>query len=160
MWVAPRVASVVPVLRRVSRAWAWIQSHPAAADAALAVALLGVAVWSSRVYTDVYSGAPGQPDATENIAGLAAVVLPLALRRRAPLTVLLASTAAFIAFVVLLAPVVEGSVTVIALSLAVYSAAAHGRARRRDWVCGICLVAIVGLTVFNNRIGYPLEYRL
>jgi hypothetical protein len=139
MWVAPRVVSVVPVLRRVSRAWAWIQSHPAAADAALAAALLGAAVWSSHVYTDLFSGDPQVQawDATENMAGLAVVVLPLALRRRAPLTVLLASTAAFIAYVVLLGPVVEQSITVIALSLAVCSAATHGRARRRDWVCGI-----------------------
>jgi hypothetical protein len=109
------VVSVVPVLRRVSRAWAWIQSHPAAADAALAAALLGAAVWSSHVMTtDLLSGGNSQfqaPDATENIAGLAAVVLPLALRRRAPLTVLLASTAAFIAYVVLLGPVVEQSIT-------------------------------------------------
>src|SRR5450631_1036106 len=99
MWVGPRVVSVVPVLRRVSRAWAWIQSHPAAADAVLAAALLGAAVWSSHVYTDLFPGNPRVVqawDATENLVGLAVVVLPLALRRRAPLTVLLASTAAFI----------------------------------------------------------------
>ena len=152
----------MPVLRRVSRAWAWIQSHPAAADAALAVALLGAAVWSLHVYTDFYSGAPVQPDATKNMVGLAAVVLPLALRRRAPLTVLLASTAAYIASIVLLDPFVEGSITTIALSVAVYSAATHGRARRRDWVCGICLVAIVGLIVFYNPTGFriPSQYRL
>jgi signal transduction histidine kinase len=161
MWVGPRVVSVARV-RKISRAWAWIQSHPAAADAALAAALLGAAIWSSHVYTDLFSGDPKlqAPDATENIVGLAAVVLPLALRRRAPLTVLVASTAAYIAYVVLLGPVVEGSITVIAVALAVYSAATHGRARRRDWACGICLVAIVGLIVFNNPFGYPLEYQL
>ena len=168
MWGGPRVVSVVPVLRRVSRAWAWIQSHPAAADAALAVALLGAAVWSSHVMTMDLADAPASgspqvpraPDATKDIAGLAAVVLPLALRRRAPLAVLLASTAAFIAYVVLLGPIVEQSITVIALSLAVYSAATHGRARRRDWVCGICLVAILGLVVFYNPGGSSLQDRL
>ncbi|MDN5931994.1 MAG: histidine kinase, partial [Pseudonocardia sp.] len=64
--------------------------------------------------------------------------------RRAPLTVLLASTAVFVALVLLVGPAGEGSVTAIAFSLAVYSAAAHGRARWRDWVCGICLVAVLG----------------
>jgi signal transduction histidine kinase len=62
--------------------------------------------------------------------------------------------------VVLLGPNVEGAITVIALALAVYSAAAHGCARRSNWVCASCLVAIVGLLLLENPLDYPLQYRL
>ncbi len=129
-----------------SRAWAWIQAHPVAADAALAAVLLGAALVSFNATRNLFSADPAfEPPPTLGVAaGLAAMTLPLALRRRAPLTVLLASTAAFVALVLLVGPAGEGSVTAIAFSLAVYSAAAYGRARWRDWVCGICLVAVLG----------------
>ena len=139
-----------------------LRSHPAAADAALAAALLGAAIWSWGAYTDFFStGSPQfQAHAAESAVCLAAVVLPLALRRRAPLTVLVASTVAYIVYVALLGPFEEESITVIALSLAVYSAATHGRAPRRDWVCGVCLVAIAGLIVFSKLPGVPWRFWL
>jgi signal transduction histidine kinase len=115
----------------------------------LAAGLLGAAVLSSDVTIDIISDDPSARPASRVAiaAGLAAVVAPLALRRRAPLTALLASTAAFVTLALLVGPELEPAVTAITLSFAVYSAAAYGRPRRRNWVCGICLVAILALTV-------------
>jgi signal transduction histidine kinase len=77
-----------------------------------------------------------------------------------PASVELISTTALIAYVALLGPNVEQSITALALALAVYSAAAHGCARRRNWVCASCLAAIIGLVVLENPLDLPLEYRL
>jgi signal transduction histidine kinase len=132
------------------------------ADVVLAAALLVAALAATRATTDFLASqllVPA-PDAAANATGLAAVILPLALRRRAPLTVALTSTTAFIVYVVLLGPNVERSITALALALAVYSAAAHGRARRRIWVGAICLAAICGLILLENPLDYPLEYEL
>ena len=133
----------------VSRIWTWIQSHPLAADAALAVALLGAGLVSSDMTIDLFEVDPSvQPaDKSAVAAGLSAMVLPLALRRRAPLAVLVVSTAAFVTLGLLVdSPSLEPSITAIAFSLAIYSAAAHGRPRLRNWACGICILAVVGLT--------------
>jgi signal transduction histidine kinase len=127
-----------------------------AADSALAVALLGATLVSSDVTLDIYASEPsyGRPDATAIAAILAVMVLPLALRRRAPLTVLLACTAAFLTSRILLDSV-ETSITTIVMSLAVYSAAAHGRARWRSWVCGICLVAVMAEVLREAIVIFP-----
>jgi len=65
-----------------------------------------------------------------------------------------------VVYVVLLGPAVETIVTAIALSLALYSAAAHSSARRRNVLCVVCLAAIVALVVLNNPLGFPLDFRL
>ena len=131
------------------QASAWVRSHPLLADAVLGAALLGAARVSADVTIGLFKGDPtfGAPDKVRVTALLAAMVVPLALRRRAPLTVLVISTAAFIALGLELGPRLEQTFTVIVLSVAFYSAAAHSRARRRDWVCGACLVALIGFVV-------------
>jgi hypothetical protein len=61
----------------------------------VAAVLLGGALLSSRATIEFFrQPSLREPDAAGLAALLAAVVLPLALRRRIPLTVLLASTAA------------------------------------------------------------------
>jgi signal transduction histidine kinase len=131
------------------------------ADVVLAVALLVCALVAARETADFQSDYVGLPvpDAAGSAACLAAVILPLALRRRAPLAVVLTSTTAFIAYVALLGPNIERAITAIALGLAVYNAAAHGYPQRRDWVCASCLVAIIGLIVLENPYGAPLQYQ-
>jgi signal transduction histidine kinase len=124
---------------------AWIKSHPTAADAVLAAVLLAAAIVSSHVEAENLhlsdpTGTP--PSSLALVAGAALVVVPLVLRRRAPLVVLLACTAGFL----ISRNVLESGdspITAISLSLAVYSAAAHGRARWRNWVCGIALIAVM-----------------
>jgi signal transduction histidine kinase len=125
--------------------WSWTQSHPLAADGALAAALLGVALVSSHVTVEYSAAADPSfrvPDAAGVTAGIAAMVAPLVLRRRFPLAVLLACIAAFLLSRNVVDSV-ESTMTTIVVSLAVYSAAAHGRPRWRTWVCAGCLVAVM-----------------
>jgi signal transduction histidine kinase len=148
-------------MKRVGRVWAWIQSHPLAADAALAVVLLGVALVSSRATIEVFrQQSVREPDAAGLAALLAAVIMPLALRRRIPLAVLLVSTAAYVALGLVLGPLVSVEpISTIAISLAIYSGAAHGRTQWRNWVCGACLVAILGLHIHFLPSDLPLLMR-
>src|SRR3954452_13224875 len=137
------------MLTGVRRARGWSRSHPLLADAVLAAALLGAAAASARVTIGIFDEDPTfeRPDAAGVGVLLAAMTLPLGLRRRFPLAVLAVSTAAFVALGLQLGPRLEATFTAIVLALAFYSAAAHGRARRRDSVCGLCVVAVVALTV-------------
>src|SRR3954452_16296570 len=144
------------------RASAWIRSHPLLADAVLVVALLGAARVSADVTIGLFKGDPTfePPDKVRVTALLAAMVLPLALRRRAPLTVLVISTAAFIALGLELGPRLEQTFTVMVLSLAFYSAAAHSPARRRNWVCAACLTALMAYVVHElHGLGGHLPVR-
>ncbi len=161
MWQRRSRVSVVRVVSAARRVVAWIRSHPQMADAALAVALVGAAYVSFGVTADLFRDpAHPRPGTAENSLGLAFVILPLALRRRAPLSMLLLSITAYVVYAVALGPLVEGSISVVALSLAVYSAAAHGRAPLRNWACGAGLLAIVGLQIFDNQLDLPLDLRL
>ncbi len=151
--------SVAGVVRTVDRAWAWIRSHPVAADVALAAALLGAALVSSPVAIDGFEmGDPSyeRPSAFAVLVALAATIAPLALRRRAPLTVLLACTIGFLAARLLLGSV-EASITAIAMSVAVFSAAAHGRARWRHWVCAGCVVIVMAELWREVNVNVPPE---
>jgi signal transduction histidine kinase len=133
------------VKSRLRRTWGWIRSHPTAADAALAAVLIGAALVSSWVEIDnLPPDGPlsRSPSTAAVIAGVLLVVGPLALRRRAPLGVLVASTAGFLVARIVLESS-DSMITAIALSLAFYSAAAHGRARWRNWVCGASLIAVM-----------------
>lgn len=73
-------------------------------------------------------------------------LLPLAARRRFPLTVLVTVCAAFIAFRVLQVP--EGTVSSVALFLALYTAGAHSVHPARDWVRGAAILVSMGLVVW------------
>jgi signal transduction histidine kinase len=76
------------------------------------------------------------------LAGLVISIAPLAARRRAPLAVALVCTVGFVCSRVWL-KAQEPTVTAIALSVALFSAAAYGGARWRHWVCGACLTVIM-----------------
>jgi signal transduction histidine kinase len=162
MWGGRPGVSVVRVLRRFRRVSALTRSHPLVADLMLAGALLVLALLSFEVTSGLFEGDPElpTPDTAWNAAALAGIILPLALRRRMPLSVLLLATTSYIVYFVVLGPFVEMAVTVVTLSLAVYSAAAHSRVRLRNAVCAVCLVAIIGLTVLDNPLGFPLDYRM
>jgi signal transduction histidine kinase len=130
----------------IRRAWAAVESYTTLVDAGVATLLLGAAfVSSDLLYVDAVAHDTSfrTPDRAGLAIGLAGAVLPLAARRRAPLAALAACTLGF-----LLSRIVFGSdetaITSIVLSLAVYSAAAHGHPRWRNWVCGACLVAVMG----------------
>jgi signal transduction histidine kinase len=162
MWGGQRAISVVRVLRRFDRVPALTQSHPQAADLLLAAALMALALLSFEVTSSLFAGDPHNPvpDTAWNTAWLAAIILPLALRRRFPLSVLLVAATTFVVYTVVLGPFVEFFVTVIALSLAVYSASAHSRARLRNAVCAACMAALIALLILNNPLGFPLDYRM
>jgi signal transduction histidine kinase len=130
------------------RARAWIRSHPITSDAVAAAVLLVAAVVSSDlVFANFRAHDPeyATPDTTAVAVGLAALIAPLSLRRRAPIAVLATCTAALL-FTRIVLGSQEVAITTIAMSLAVYSAAAHGRPRLRTWVCGICLIAVIALS--------------
>lgn len=124
---------------------AWQAAHPTYSDAALAAGLLGLALVSSHVALSVSRWADpsvSAPSTLTELTGLVISVAPLAARRRAPLVVALACTVGFVCSRVWL-KAQEPTVTAIALSVALFSAAAYGRARWRHWVCGACLTAIM-----------------
>ena len=150
---------VVPVRCRIRRARTWIGSHPVAADAALAAALLGATLVSSDVTMEILADAPSvrQTDATGVAIGLGVMIIPLALRRRFPLAVLLACTAGFLVARIPLGAL-ETTITQIVLSLALYSAAAHGRPRWRNWVCGLSVIAVMAEAVREVIIYAPPDF--
>jgi signal transduction histidine kinase len=162
MWGGGAVVSVMWVLRSFRRVWTLTRCHPLLADALLAVALLALALLSFEVMSSLLAGDPQHPvpDTAWNTLGLAGIILPLTLRRRFPLSVLLVATTTSMVYTVVLGPFVELYVTVVALSVAVYSAAAHGRARRRNALCAVCLLGIISVVVLYNPLGFPLDYRL
>lgn len=133
------------MVKRASRAWAWIRGHPVTADAALVAALLGAGLLSAHVELENRQlGDPAyrSPSTAAVVIAASAMIVPLALRRLAPLSALLACTAGFLLSRIAL-DAGDATITAIVLSLAVYSAAAHGCARWRHWVCGTCLVAVM-----------------
>lgn len=153
------IVSVGPVnLARTS--WTWIRAHPLVADATLTAALFVAALVSSHVeFENLRAGDPAfrSPSDGAVVAGAALLIGPLILRRRAPLAVLLASTAGFLVSRIVL-DAGDATFTTIALSLAVYSAAAHGRAPWSHGVCAVCLVAIVAELVRELRIVFPPDF--
>ncbi len=136
----------------ISRAWSGVQARPHTADAALAVVLLGAAVLSSSSLVDFHSAHEGfeAPDGAGAAAGLAVMIAPLALRRRAPLAALLGCTAGLLLSRLLFDPL-EQAVTLIVLSLAVYSAAMYGGERWRNRACALSLVAITAFLVYEEN---------
>jgi signal transduction histidine kinase len=136
----------------------WIESHPLATDAVLAVALSGAALVSS--YVEFENAHPGGQSyqLPSNLAGVVAMVGPLVLRRRFPLSVLVACTCGFLLSRIVL-DAGDASITTIVLSLAFYSAAAHGRERWRSWACGVCLVAVMAELWREAGIVFPPSTR-
>jgi signal transduction histidine kinase len=96
---------------------------------------------------------PGEPASTPAIvAWAAALAAPLVLRRRFPLAVLAVTTLQFTGYWAV------GQVNEIAswviLGVAVYSAAAYADRRPARWVCGACLLWLIGsAVVLSARAG-------
>src|SRR3954453_11573272 len=87
------------IVRRVRRMWVWTRSHPLMADAVIAGVLLPVSLVSSKVELDnLEPGTPlyRSPSAAAVMASAGLLVAPLVWRRRAPLSALLAVTAAIL----------------------------------------------------------------
>lgn len=92
-----------------------------------------------RVQGATLGGEP--PSVPEQTAWALAVCLPLALRRRLPLTTLLVVSAVFIGLQARYVP--EGIVCSVALYLALFSAGAWGRDRRLAWAARVGVVAVM-----------------
>lgn len=139
----------VTAVKSLGRLWMWIESHARLADAALAIVLLGSALVLSKVSIDLIARDPfeSMPSMWAAVAGVSAMTISLAFRRRAPLVVLLVSTAGFVELAFVLGNGRVTSVTLIAYCLAVYSAAAQGRPGRRSWACAVGLVAVTAIAV-------------
>ena len=134
---------------RARRALAVLRRHPLAVDAGLACAFAIAALVSAASLAQFLEGSrPGYqpPTTTATVVSMLALTLPLALRRRFPLTTVLAVVGAF-----LLARIVlgmdESSMTVLAGSFALYSAAVHGHPRWRTPVLVLCVALIAGEVV-------------
>ena len=127
------------------RAQAIVRCHPTAADAVLALVFAAAALVSLEAFQDQmrrfdpHFHPPGTVAAVLAMLGMS---LPLAWRRRAPCSVAVAVVVAFLVGRIVVG-VTEGSVTVLAGSLAIYSAALHGRPRFRTPVLAVCLGAIL-----------------
>lgn len=130
----------------IRRAKNWSRLHPQGADSLVTGALLIVALVSSRAAIDFAEvvGPPGLglPTLPEEVLGLVLTLGPLAFRRRAPITTVLACAAGFVGSRLLL-DAQEASVVGVGISVAVYSAAAYGRPPWRNWACGVAGVAVV-----------------
>ena len=127
------------------RTQSMVRRHPTAADAALAVVLAAAVLVSvAAIYDDIRIADPSfeLPGTAATVLSMLGISLPLAWRRRYPLSVVIAVTGAFLVaqFVV---EVPEGAISYLAVSLAIYSAAAHGQRRFRTLVLAVCVGAIV-----------------
>jgi signal transduction histidine kinase len=131
------------------RALDWQRRHPTATDAVVAVlftvaGLVAVLVnLAAARDLDIWLEQP--PTATVVVTTLA-VTLPLAWRRRFPLSAASAVTVAFVVDRILLEPV-EPFVTVYAVWLGLYSAVVHGRRGRRAPVLALTVGLLLGEVV-------------
>jgi signal transduction histidine kinase len=142
----PQLARVVSLIRR----------HPVAADALLAAILAAAALVSTygtfellRQDTSLH-----EPAKTWIVVTVVATALPLALRRRLPLTAATAVIAVFLASRLWVSPDIPGLqawepyITVWATWLALYSATVHGRpATRTVLVVGVLAAALLAEVV-------------
>ena len=128
-----------------------LRRHPLLADVTLAAALAALAVVTGLAL--VVPRAQVEPPSTPAIvAWAAALAAPLVLRRRFPLAVLAVTTLQFTGYWAV------GQVNEIAswviLGVAVYSAAAYADRRPARWVCGACLLWLIGSgVVLSARAG-------
>jgi len=127
------------------RAHATLRRHPMAADAALALAFSTAALVSvTAIYDAIRTEdlATDLPGTVVTVLAMLAVTLPLAWRRRFPLTIVVVVIGAYLVGSAVV-EVPEGAITVLAGSLAIYSAAAHARPRFRTPVLAVCLAGVL-----------------
>ena len=141
---------------------ATLRRHPTAADAALAVVLATAAVGIAVATFELLQQDPAfeEPAKPGIFVAVLAVMLPLALRRRFPLTVAAVFIAAFVVGRLAVNPGIaalaawEGTMTVWACWIALYSAVVHGRgqsARRSRSPCSRVLYGEVVRELFFYR---------
>ena len=139
------------VMTQGRRALGAVHRHPLAADTALAgafaVAALVSAVSLSQ-YLDALNPGFESPTTAAIVVWALLLTAPLALRRQFPLATVLAVVGAFLLARRVL-DIDESSVTVMAGTFALYSAAAHGDLRRRTPVLALC-VAVIGAQVVTD----------
>src|SRR4051812_1131946 len=136
---------VLPVATSLRHVRVWIGSHPAATDAATAAFVLAIAGVSSHaaIHIDEFSDpAYRRPSHLAEWTGLFVSVAPLAVRRRYPLPALLCCTAGFVGSQLLMEHP-ESTITGVAVSFAVFSAAAYGPPRWRHLAIGVCVATIM-----------------
>ncbi|MEA2717242.1 MAG: hypothetical protein QOI99_1559 [Actinomycetota bacterium] len=127
------------------RAHAAVRRHSTATDAALALAVAAAAIVAVTAISDVTRAnnpSAHLPGTVAVVLAMLAISLPLAWRRRFPLTVDLLVTGAYLVSQMVIG-VPGGSITVLAASLAIYAAAAHGRGRFRTLVLALCLGGVL-----------------
>jgi len=130
-----------------------LRRQPLLADVTLAVALAALAA-----ITGVALVAPraqvAPPSTPVIVAWAVALAAPLVLRRRWPLVVLAVTTLHFTRYWAV------GQVNEIAswviLGVAVYSAAAYADRRRARWMCGACLLWLIGSGVVLSARAGPI----
>jgi signal transduction histidine kinase len=140
----------------------WGREHPYAVDGLFAAVAIGVALLSQNGVIEAFRAQEpwNSGDELAAFVGVALTCAPIALRRRAPLAGLVLTTAAFIAARQLLGSN-ESTVTAAALSVAVYSAGAHGRAPWwRLWCSLATLVFTIEVTTEIGLGGPNALYKL
>src|SRR3954454_19102419 len=137
--------------RRVKRFAATVRRYPTAADSALAAAFALASLVSLYTTFELLRQDPKfhEPPKLGIVVSLLVVTLPLAFRRRVPLTASCTVVAAFVIGRVLRHPGFAGFAweqyfTVWACWLALYTAVAHGAGRRRVVVVALLTLAALG----------------
>ncbi|MEH3052845.1 MAG: histidine kinase [Patulibacter minatonensis] len=146
------------MLRRWARIRRGLAAHPRRVDAALAVVGFLALVGSHTLAVELMREADAtaqRPPLGWVVVGLAATALPLAWRRRAPLSALMAATFGFALGQVL--GVDEGNVTALIIATLAYNAAAYGRPDRRRVTCGGALALIVVVLLVEQFVAYSPE---
>ncbi len=140
---------IVDVVGRVARRTrVLVAAHPMAGDVTIAAVLLAMTAVAVRLAID--AAPPGTYDTPSTAAWLTIVValtLPLALRRRFPLSVLVAVTIANF----FVSDIRELGMSIIIYWVALYSAGAYGRPGRRDWVRALSVLVVLGTVL--DRLG-------
>jgi signal transduction histidine kinase len=142
-----------------------VRRHPTATDAAIALVFAAAAMVSLSTTFELVGQDPhfGKPSKPSLVLALLAVTLPLALRRRFPISVAATVIVAFIVGRVALAPsepvlaAWEGYVSVWACWLALYSAVVHRRKGRFSEIVIVGLVAALLIEIVRELYGGALE---
>lgn len=146
-----------------------LRRHPTAADTVVALVFSAAALVSVHTTFELVRQDPSfvLPAELPLTLSLLAVTLPLALRRRYPLTVACVVIIAFVVGRIMLAPAEpalpawEGYVTVWACWLALYSAVVHRRRTRKTTLVLAALVAVllgeVAREIYGVLQGLPLS---
>ena len=130
-------------MKIIKRILQWFTSHPIGTDILITLAFAVLALLNLYVNWGTSSGLSSFLAVLLTLL----VILPLAVRRRYPLGVLIFMTLAVIAFREFNIP--ESPFIKYALLLAFFNAGAYGRSRFRNWVRGISALLVIGLLTYS-----------